>query len=62
MFAGRSAQVKKQLIRSLFAKFESELGISPQDLEISIHESPKENWGIRGQPGDELKLPYKVEK
>jgi phenylpyruvate tautomerase PptA (4-oxalocrotonate tautomerase family) len=34
----------------------------PQDVEITIHESPKENWGIRGKPGDELSLSYKVEK
>jgi phenylpyruvate tautomerase PptA (4-oxalocrotonate tautomerase family) len=62
MFEGRSADVKRELIRSLFIGFERDLGIFPQDLEITIHESPKSNWGIRGQPGDELKLPYKVEK
>lgn len=61
MFAGRSTGVKKELIRSLYSRFESELAITPQDLEITIHESPRENWGIRGQPGDELKLPYKVD-
>jgi phenylpyruvate tautomerase PptA (4-oxalocrotonate tautomerase family) len=62
IFEGRSVEVKKELIRSLFSGFERDLGISPQDLEITIHESPKSNWGIRGQPGDELKLPYAVEK
>jgi phenylpyruvate tautomerase PptA (4-oxalocrotonate tautomerase family) len=62
MFEGRSSEVKKELIRSLFLGFERDLEISPQDLEITIHEIPKSNWGIRGQPGDELKLPYKVEK
>jgi|SRR5665213_1655417 len=62
MFEGRSADVKKELIRSLFSGFERDLGISPQDLEITIHESPKSNWGIRGQPGDEIKLSYIVEK
>jgi len=61
MFEGRSVDVKKELIRSLFTGFERDLGIFPQDLEITIHESPKANWGIRGQTGDELKLPYKVE-
>lgn len=62
MFAGRSTETKKELIRAIFRRFEDELGIPPQDVEITIHESPKENWGIRGRPGDELTLPYRVEK
>lgn len=62
MFEGRSKETKKSLIRSIFVRFEEDLGISPQDVEITIHETPKENWGIRGLPGDELSLPYKVEK
>lgn len=35
--------------------------ISVNDVEITIFETPKENWGIRGLPGDELALNYKVE-
>ncbi len=61
MFAGRPKEVKKELIRGIFRRFESALGIMPQDVEITIHESPRANWGIRGVPGDELILPYKVE-
>jgi 4-oxalocrotonate tautomerase family enzyme len=62
MFEGRTKETKKDLIRAIFRRFEEKLGIVPQDVEISIHESPKENWGIRGKPGDELSLSYKVEK
>ncbi|MCC5807815.1 MAG: tautomerase family protein [Opitutales bacterium] len=62
MFAGRSKETKKKLIRSIFRRFNEELGITPQDVEITIHETPQENWGIRGMPGDELSLSYKVEK
>lgn len=62
MFEGRTVETKKELIRLIFQKFESELGIAPQDVEITIHETPKGNWGIRGRTGDELSLPYKVEK
>ncbi|GHU70367.1 hypothetical protein FACS189413_10620 [Bacteroidia bacterium] len=29
-------------------------------IEISIFETPKHNWGIRGLPGDELQIDYKV--
>jgi phenylpyruvate tautomerase PptA (4-oxalocrotonate tautomerase family) len=61
IFEGRSREVKKELIRALFARFERDLGIGPLDLEITIQESPRGNWGIRGQPGDELTVPYKIE-
>ena len=62
LFEGRSVETKKALIRLVFERFERELGIAPQDVEITIHETPKHNWGIRGRPGDELALNYTVEK
>lgn len=61
MFEGRTTETKKQLIRELFARLESVAGIHPQDVEITITETPKAHWGIRGLPGDELGLGYKVE-
>lgn len=61
MFEGRSVEAKKQLIRLLFKRFEEQLGISAMDLEITIFETPKCNWGFRGLPGDEHQLSYKVE-
>jgi phenylpyruvate tautomerase PptA (4-oxalocrotonate tautomerase family) len=61
MFEGRSVETKKRLIRLLFERFQSELGISPQDVEITIFETPKHNWGFRGLPGDEHTLNYQVE-
>ena len=60
MFEGRSVEAKKSLVRALFTHVEGKCGISPRDLEITIFETPKENWGIRGQCGDELLLNYKV--
>ena len=62
MFEGRAKETKKSLVRSIFERFDRELKIRPQDVEVTIHESPKENWGIRGLPADELKLNYKIEK
>ncbi len=62
LFEGRTKETKKALIRLIFQRFETELGIPPQDVEMTIHESLKENWGIRGKPGDELALSYVVEK
>ena len=61
MFEGRSVEAKKGLIRLLFERFQSELGISSMDLEITIFETPACNWGFRGLPGDEHVLNYKVE-
>jgi hypothetical protein len=61
MFEGRSVEAKKQLIRLLFERVQKECGIAPQDLEITIFETPKHNWGFRGLLGDEHKLNYKVE-
>jgi phenylpyruvate tautomerase PptA (4-oxalocrotonate tautomerase family) len=61
MFEGRSVEAKKQLIRLLFERVQREFGISPQDLEMTIFETPKHNWGFRGLPGDEHDLSYKVE-
>lgn len=60
MFEGRSKDAKKTLIKLLFQHIEQACGITPQDLEITIFESPKENWGIRGKCGDELMLNYTV--
>lgn len=61
MFEGRSVETKKQLIRLLLEKIGKELNIAAEDIEITIFETPKHNWGIRGKPGDELVLNYKVE-
>jgi phenylpyruvate tautomerase PptA (4-oxalocrotonate tautomerase family) len=60
MFEGRTAETKKAFIRGLFARLGETPGITPQDLEITIFETPRANWGIRGLPGDELTLGYQV--
>jgi phenylpyruvate tautomerase PptA (4-oxalocrotonate tautomerase family) len=60
MFEGRSVEAKKKLIRLLFGRFEAVMGIGPQDVEITIFETPTHNWGFRGLPGDEHSLNYKV--
>jgi phenylpyruvate tautomerase PptA (4-oxalocrotonate tautomerase family) len=59
-FEGRSIEAKKKLYQLLFDKFENQLQITPMDLEITIIETPKHNWGIRGKSGDELSLNYKT--
>ena len=61
MFEGRLIEAKKSLIRLLFANIEREVRIKPQDVEITLYETPKYHWGIRGLCGDELALGYKVD-
>lgn len=61
MFEGRSIDAKKSLIREICLNIEQQVGITPHDVEITLFETPKANWGIRGVPADELSLGYKVE-
>ena len=61
MMQGRTEDSRKNLIHLLFERIESEVGIKPVDIEITIFESPAGNWGFRGMTGDEAKLNYKVD-
>jgi phenylpyruvate tautomerase PptA (4-oxalocrotonate tautomerase family) len=61
LFTGRSVAVRKGLIRALLDDLSRGLALSPADIEVTLFESPRENWGIRGQHGDELQLDYKVD-
>ena len=60
MFEGRSSAAKSALIQLLYERIGRSLGISHQDIEITIFESPMQNWGIRGLTGDQLSLGYTV--
>ncbi|MDB4984976.1 MAG: 4-oxalocrotonate tautomerase [Myxococcaceae bacterium] len=61
LFSGRTLETKKALVRALMDDLSRALALDPRDIEVVLLESPREHWGIRGQHGDELKLPYKVE-
>ena len=61
MFEGRSTEAKKRLIRLLFERISAQLAISTQDIEMTIFETPRHNWGMRGLPGDEVGLSYQVD-
>ena len=61
IFEGRSIEAKKMLIRLLYERIPQLSGISAQDIEITIFETPRHSWGIKGMPGDEVGLNYKVE-
>ncbi len=58
---GRSVETQKHLIKTLFSRIESDLGISPVDVEITIREQPPHCWGFRGMTGDEVRdLTYSI--
>jgi phenylpyruvate tautomerase PptA (4-oxalocrotonate tautomerase family) len=61
MFEGRTAEAKKRLIRLLFERLQSDAGLAPADVEITITETPQQNWGFRGQTGDETALNYTID-
>ena len=61
MFEGRSAETIKALLKRIMADAQTALNISANDIEITVTESPKHCWGIRGKTGDELALAYKVD-
>ena len=47
-FTGRSREARRALIAAFYDDVAPTLGISADDLEVIIIESPPENWGIRG--------------
>lgn len=61
MFEGRSEEAKRALIRELFTRLEAEAGLKPHSVEITITETPKVNWGIRGMNAEDLALGYRVD-
>lgn len=60
MFEGRSEAAKRALVAELFQRIEAEAAIAPLSVEITISETPKVNWGIRGSNAADLALGYKV--
>ena len=61
MMQGRTEQTKKALIHELLAVLESQVGLAPVDVEITIQEQPAHCWGFRGITGDEARLNYRID-
>lgn len=60
LFSGRSPAAKKAFYQGVLTRL-GRLGIEAESVEIVLVEAPRENWLIRGTPGDELNLTYRVE-
>ncbi|MBN1682842.1 2-hydroxymuconate tautomerase family protein [Candidatus Bathyarchaeota archaeon] len=48
MWAGRTDEQKETLIKAINKAF-GEIGVKPESLTVIIHDTPKTNWGIRGE-------------
>ncbi len=60
MFTGRSQETKKQFYAQVLHNLFNDCGLAAVDIEMTILESPRHDWLIRGVPGDELVLDYSV--
>ena len=59
-FEGRSVETKKDLVRQITRRVNAATGIEPRDIDVIVTEQPRHNWGLMGEPGDEITLSYKV--
>jgi 4-oxalocrotonate tautomerase len=48
MYAGRSKEVKSELVKRISKDFEDVANIKPESLNILFHDVEKQDWGIRG--------------
>ncbi len=53
--------LRATVVAQIRSRLAGQAGISPHSLEITITETPRVNWGIRGQNAADLTLNYRVE-
>lgn len=57
VFKGRSLEAKRSLYKNIVDNLECAPGIKRSDILIVLHESPLDNWGVRGGvPASEANL------
>jgi len=52
-WAGKTEEQKTKLIKGITKAFEG-IGVKPEELFIIIHDVPKTNWGMHGEPASKL--------
>lgn len=60
LFTGRTIDAKRRLYAELGTAL-APFGLEPHDLKVILYEVPRENWGLRGLPGSEIELGFKVD-
>jgi 4-oxalocrotonate tautomerase len=48
MYAGRSKEVKSELVKRISKDFDDVANVKPESLNILFHDVEKQDWGIRG--------------
>lgn len=52
VWTGFSSDAKRKVIKGITEVF-SRMGVPAEAVEVLIHEVPKENWGVGGEPASE---------
>ena len=60
LFTGRTIEAKRRLYAALVMEL-AVFGLAANDVKVILHEVPRENWGLRGLPGSEIELGFKVD-
>lgn len=60
LFTGRSLEAKRRLYASIVEEAAA-FGLEAADIKVLLHEVDRPNWGLRGKPGSEVELNFKVE-
>lgn len=62
VFKGRSLDAKRLLYSAIVRNLQNNPGIKGEDITIVLHESPMENWGVKGgKPANEVDLGFKID-
>jgi phenylpyruvate tautomerase PptA (4-oxalocrotonate tautomerase family) len=59
IFPGRSREAKANLYKEISDRL-ALFGIAPHEILVALHELAMENWGIRGQPADQVDLGFET--
>jgi phenylpyruvate tautomerase PptA (4-oxalocrotonate tautomerase family) len=59
IFPGRSKEAKRKLYKGLFDRMLRH-GVKEDDLIVVLNEPSLENWGMKGTPGDEVDIGFKI--
>jgi 4-oxalocrotonate tautomerase len=53
MFPGKTKEQKNELVKRISKDFAEVASIKPESLNILFHDTPKEDWGVRGSLASE---------
>jgi 4-oxalocrotonate tautomerase family enzyme len=53
MYAGRSNEQKRELVKRISRDFEEVVNVKPEALNILFHDMDKSDWGIGGVMGSD---------